>query len=351
MPAIQRNPAAQNRTQTQAQARPCSAPRRQLLLCALPALAAALLPLVAQAQPGNWPSRAVRMVVPYTPGGGTDAVARQISERVGTLNQWTVVVDNKPGAGGNIGLDAVAKSAPDGYTFGMGQTANLAINPALLPSMPFNPRTDLIPVALVAAQPTVLVVPQDSPWKSVQDLVKAAKADPGGIRQGLASTGTVGHLAGEMLAFKAGIQVLNVPYKGAAPAVTDLLGKQTHYMFGTPQAVYPLLKGGKLRALAVTSARRLPILPEVPTVAESGYAGFEAVDWKLIVAPKGTPAAIVQKMNIAVNAALQQPAVQQQLQAEGSTALGGSMQDAARYLLKEQTDWAALIRDARIRLE
>ena len=233
----------------------------------------------------------------------------------------------------------------------MGQTANLAINPALLPSMPFNPRTDLIPVALVAAQPTVLVVPQDSPWKSVQDLVKAAKADPGGIRQGLASTGTVGHLAGEMLAFKAGIQVLNVPYKGAAPAVTDLLGKQTHYMFGTPQAVYPLLKGGKLRALAVTSARRLPILPEVPTVAEPGYAGFEAVDWKLIVAPKGTPAAVVQKMNTAVNAALQQPAVQQQLQAEGSTALGGSMQDAARYLLKEQTDWAALIRDARIRLE
>ena len=353
MPAIHRNPAAQNRTQalTLTQTRPCSVPRRQLLLCALPALAAALLPLAAQAQPGNWPSRAVRMVVPYTPGGGTDAVARQISERVGTLNQWTVVVDNKPGAGGNIGLDAVAKSAPDGYTFGMGQTANLAINPALLPSMPFNPRTDLIPVALVAAQPTVLVVPQDSPWKSVQDLVKAAKADPGGIRQGLASTGTVGHLAGEMLAFKAGIQVLNVPYKGAAPAVTDLLGKQTHYMFGTPQAVYPLLKGGKLRALAVTSAKRLPILPEVPTVAESGYAGFEAVDWKLIVAPKGTPAAIVQKMNTAVNAALQQPAVQQQLQAEGSTALGGSMQDAARYLLKEQTDWAALIRDARIRLE
>ena len=212
MPAIHRNPAAQNRTQTLTQARPCSAPRRQLLLCALPALAAALLPLAAQAQPGNWPSRAVRMVVPYTPGGGTDAVARQISERVGTLNQWTVVVDNKPGAGGNIGLDAVAKSAPDGYTFGMGQTANLAINPALLPSMPFNPRTDLIPVALVAAQPTVLVVPQHSPWKSVQDLVKDAKADPGGIRQGLASTGTVGHLAGEMLAFKAGIQVLNVPY-------------------------------------------------------------------------------------------------------------------------------------------
>ena len=304
----------------------------------------------ALAQDG-FPSKPITILVPFAAGGTTDILARIVAQALQQELGQTVIVDNKPGAGGNIGLDAVAKSAPDGYTFGMGQTANLAINPALLPSMPFNPRTDLIPVALVAAQPTVLVVPQDSPWKSVQDLVKAAKADPGGIRQGLASTGTVGHLAGEMLAFKAGIQVLNVPYKGAAPAVTDLLGKQTHYMFGTPQAVYPLLKGGKLRALAVTSARRLPILPEVPTVAESGYAGFEAVDWKLIVAPKGTPAAIVQKMNIAVNAALQQPAVQQQLQAEGSTALGGSMQDAARYLLKEQTDWAALIRDARIRLE
>jgi tripartite-type tricarboxylate transporter receptor subunit TctC len=168
MPIIHRNPS----TPTAPSA--CAA-RRQLVLCAMAAL---MLPAAGHAQPDNWPARAVRMVVPYTPGGGTDAVARQISERVGTLNKWTVVVDNKPGAGGNIGLDAVAKSAPDGYTFGMGQTANLAINPALLPSMPFNPRTDLIPVALVAAQPMVLVVPQDSPWKSLQDLVKAAKADP-----------------------------------------------------------------------------------------------------------------------------------------------------------------------------
>ena len=325
--------------------------QRHTFLSSLAATALALGGIASLATPALAQQRTVRLVVPYAAGGPIDITARALAERVKDVLGGPVIIDNKPGAGGNIGLDAVAKSAPDGYTFGMGQTANLAINPALLPSMPFNPRTDLIPVALVAAQPTVLVVPQDSPWKSVQDLVKAAKADPGGIRQGLASTGTVGHLAGEMLAFKAGIQVLNVPYKGAAPAVTDLLGKQTHYMFGTPQAVYPLLKGGKLRALAVTSAKRLPILPEVPTVAESGYAGFEAVDWKLIVAPKGTPAAIVQKMNTAVNAALQQPAVQQQLQAEGSTALGGSIQDAAQYLLKEQTDWAALIRDAKIRLE
>ncbi|CAM4285431.1 Tripartite tricarboxylate transporter substrate binding protein [Comamonas aquatilis] len=321
--------------------------RKALVAATLMAIAAGS----ALAQSAPWPVKTIRMVVPYTPGGGTDAVARLISERVGTANHWTLVVDNKPGAGGNIGLDAVAKAAPDGHTFGMGQTANLAINPALLPSMPFNPKTDLLPVALVAAQPVVLVVPTDSPWKSIQDLIKAAKADPGNIKQGLASTGTVGHLAGEMLSFKAGIKVLNIPYKGAAPAVTDLLGKQTHYMFGTPQAVYPLLKGKRLHALAVSSAKRLSILPEVPTVAESGFPGFEAVDWKLIVAPKGTNAEIAKKLNAAVNKALQDPAVLKQLQEEGSTPMGGSMQDALNYLQKEQSSWATLIRDARIQLE
>lgn len=321
--------------------------RQALVATALMAMTAGS----ALAQPAPWPAKALRMVVPFTPGGGTDAVARLISERVSTANHWTMVVENKPGAGGNIGLDTVAKAAPDGYTFGLGQTANLAINPALLPSMPFNPKTDLLPVALVAAQPVVLVVPADSPWKSIQDLIKAAKAEPGNIKQGLASTGTVGHLAGEMLSFKAGIKVLNIPYKGAAPAITDLLGKQTHYMFGTPQAVYPMLKGKRLRALAVSSAKRLTILPEVPTVAESGFPGFEAVDWKLIVAPKNTNAEIAKKLNAAVNKALQDPAVLKQLQEEGSTPLGGSMQDAANYLQKEQNSWATLIRDAKIQLE
>ena len=324
--------------------------RRQTLgMSALLAMTCIALPVLAQ--PGEWPTKSIRMVVPYTPGGGTDAVTRQISERVATANRWIIVVDNKPGAGGNIGLDAVAKSAPDGYTFGMGQTANLAINPALLPSMPFNPKTDLMPVALVASQPVVLVVPADSPWHSLKDMLAAAKARPGAIKQGLASTGTVGHLAGEMLSYRAKIKVLNVPYKGAAPAVTDLLGKQTDYMFGTPQAVYPMIKGQRLRALAVTSAKRLPILPQVPTVAESGFPGFEAVDWKLIVAPKNTPAALAQKLNSAVNTALQDPGVLKQLQSEGSTPMGGSMQDAQGYLQKEQSSWGNLIRDAKITLE
>lgn len=298
-----------------------------------------------------WPDRAIKVVVPYTPGGGTDAVTRHLLDKVAVDTKWTLIVDNKPGGGGNVGLDMVAKSKPDGYTLGMGQTANLAINPALMPKMPFDPAKDLIPVALVAELPTILVVRQDSTFKNLGDVVKAAKTKPGSLRQALAGSGTVGHLAGEMLAVKAGFTVLDVPYKGAAPAVTDLLGGQTDYMFATPQAVLGMIKGGKMRALAVTSTRRLSVLPDVPTVSESGYKGFEAVDWKMLVAPVGTPAPVIRQINIAVEKALANPAFQAQLGAEGSTALGGSSQKAAEYLRAEQAEWASLIRAANIKLD
>ena len=302
------------------------------------------------AQPA-WPDRAIKVIVPYTPGGGTDTVTRHLLDKVTTETKWTLIVDNKPGGGGNVGLDMVAKSKPDGYTLGMGQTANLAINPALMPKMPFDPAKDLIPVALVAELPTLLVVRQDSPLKNLGDVVKAAKAKPGSLKQALAGSGTVGHLAGEMLAVKAGFTVLNVPYKGAAPAVTDLLGGQTDYMFATPQAVLGMIKGGKMRALAVTSTRRLSVLPDVPTVSESGYKGFEAVDWKMLVAPAGTPAPVIRQINAAVEKALANPVFQTQLNAEGSSALGGSAQKAADYLRSEQAEWSALIRTAKIKLD
>jgi len=302
------------------------------------------------AQPA-WPDRAIKVIVPYTPGGGTDTVTRHLLNKVTTETKWTLIVDNKPGVGGNVGLDMVAKSKPDGYTLGMGQTANLAINPALMPKMPFDPAKDLIPVALVAELPTLLVVRHDSPFKNLGDVVKAAKAKPGGLRQALAGSGTVGHLAGEMLAVKAGFTVLNVPYKGAAPAVTDLLGGQTDYMFATPQAVLGMIKGGKMRALAVTSTFRLSVLPDVPTVSESGYKGFEAVDWKMLVAPAGTPAPVIRQINVAVEKALANPVFQTQLNAEGSSALGGSAQKAADYLRSEQAEWSALIRTANIKLD
>ncbi len=317
----------------------------------LAAVLATALSVTAQAQTSAWPDKPIRFVVPYTPGGGTDTVTRHIAEKITQDAKWTFLVDNKPGGGGNIGIDIVAKSKPDGYTIGMGQTANLAINPAALPKMPFDALKDLVPVALVAEVPTLLVVRADSPWHSLGDVIKAAQAKPGQVTQALAGTGTVGHLAGEMLARKAGFKVLNVPYKGAAPAITDLLGGQTDYMFATPQAVLGMIAGGKLRALAVTSAKRIAVLPNVPTVAEQGYKGFEAVDWKMIVAPAGTPADVVKRLNAATAKALMQPALLAKLAEEGSSAMSGSPEDVARYLKSEQAEWGAVIREAGIRFE
>jgi tripartite-type tricarboxylate transporter receptor subunit TctC len=325
--------------------------RNFLFLACLVALGAGMLRSTVVIADSAWPDRPIRFVVPYTPGGGTDTVTRHIAEKMALDTKWNFVIENKPGAGGNIGIDTVAKAKPDGYTIGMGQTSNIAINPALMPNMPFNPSRDLAPVALVAEQPMVMVVRTESPWKSLADAIKAARGRPGEIRQALAGTGTVGHLAGEMLARRADIKVLNVPYKGAAPAITDMLGGQTDYMFATPQSVLGMIKGGRMRAIAVTSQKRLPILPAVPTIAESGFKDFSAVDWKVIVAPAGTPADIVKRMNAAVEKALTQPAMLATLAAEGSTPMGGSPEQAAKYIKAEQALWATLIREAGIKVE
>ena len=298
-----------------------------------------------------WPDKPIRIVVPFTPGGGTDAVTRLVAEKITFDTKWSFLVDNKPGAGGNIGLDMVAKSKPDGYTLGMGQTSNLAINPSVIPKMPFDPQKDLVGVALVAEVPMVMVVRTESPWKSLDDMIKAAKAKPGEIKQALAGTGTVGHLAGEMLAKKSGVKLLNVPYKGAAPAINDLLGGQTDFMFATPQAVLGMLQGGKLRALAVTSRQRITAVNGVPTVAEQGYKDFEAVDWKVIVAPAGTPLEIVKRINAVTTKALQNQSVLSKLAEEGSTPLKGSPEEVAKYIKNEQAEWGTLIRESGIKFE
>ena len=304
----------------------------------------------AQAQgQAQWPDHAIRFVVPFTPGGGTDTVSRNLADKIARETHWNFVVENKAGAGGNIGMDAVAKSRPDGYTVGMGQTSNLAINPAIMPSMPFNAATDFTPVALVAEVPMLVVVPEQSPYRTLAELIAAAKARPGELRQATPGLGTVGHLAGELLGQRAGYRILIVPYKGASPALTDLMGGQTDFMMATPQGSVPLITGGKLRALAVTSARRVAALPDVPTVAESGYPDFAAVDWKVLVAAAGTPNAIVERLNAAVNAALKTPALIEQLNAEGSSPMGGSPEDARKYVLSEQTQWAKLIHESDIR--
>ena len=333
---------------------PTPTTRRSLL--ALSALTAATLtlasaPLAALAQAAAYPDQPVRLVVPFPPAGGTDILSRLLANRIATDNGWTIVIDNKAGAGGNIGLDAVAKAKADGYTLGTAQTANLAINPALYSKLPFDPVKDFTPVALIASQPMVLVVPASSPYKTVAELVAAAKAKPARLTMGSAGNGTVGHLAGEMFAQGFGVKFLHVPYKGAAPVLTDLLGGQIDLSFSTPQAVVQQIKGGKLRALAVTSAKRSKILPDVPTVAESGQPGFEAVDWKALVAPAGTPDAIVQRLNAAVNKALQAPDTLAKLAAEGSDPVGGSTKKFADFLKLEQAHWGKLVRDVGAKLD
>ena len=321
--------------------------RRAFLACAA---AAAWLNAAPAFADTAWPDKPVRLIVPYTPGGATDIVARLVAQKLADDTKWTFIVDNRAGGNGNIGMDVVAKAKPDGYTIGLGQTANLAINPTLFPKMPYDALKDLMPVSVVASQPVVLVVRADAPFKTLAELVAAAKAKPGEIRQALAGTGTLGHMAGEVLAKRAGFKVLNVPYKGAAPAINDLLGGQTDYMFATPQGALSMVKGGRLRALAVTSAKRLPVMPDVPTVAES-YKGFEAVDWKALVAPAGTSPEIVKKLSAAVDKALAKPATISQLLAEGSTPVGGSPEQAAQYIKSEHARWGVAVREAGVRPE
>ncbi|NML48438.1 tripartite tricarboxylate transporter substrate binding protein [Ramlibacter sp. G-1-2-2] len=300
---------------------------------------------------GSYPSKTIRFIVPFPPGGGTDTTSRMIAEKFSTLLGWNVIVDNKPGAGGNIGLDAVAKAAPDGYTIGMGQASNLAINPSLYAKMPFDPLKDLTPIAGIADQPVVLVVRPDSPLKTLADFVQAAKAEPGRMRLAQAGNGTVGHLAGELLARRAGIQLLQVPYKGAGPAMTDLLGGQVETYFGSSVSVMGQLAAGKVRALALSSARRIGALPNVPTVAELGYPGFDASTWLGLVGPAGMPADIVTRINTETVKILARPEVKEKLLHEGSEATPGTPQQFAAYIRAEHGKWGTLIREANIRIE
>jgi len=318
--------------------------RRTMLASVAFAAIAICLPAAAPAQ--IWPAKPIRVIVPFPPAGGTDVLTRQLVEKITAATKWTLIIDNKPGAGGNIGLDALAKSAPDGYTIGMGQTANLAINPSLYAKMPFDALKDFAPVALVSAQPMVLVVSADSPYRSLADVVAAAKAKPNGLTMASAGSGTVGHLAGELFARKAEVKFLHIPYKGASPAVTDLLGRQVDIFFANTQSVMTLVAAGKLRALAVSSAQRLKPLPAVPTISESGYKNFEAVTWSGLVAPAGTPADVIAKLNAEVAKALARADFLEKLAAEGSQPLGGLPQHFAEFLRAEHTKWGVAVRES-----
>lgn len=317
-------------------------PIRQTVLRRLLPLGALLLCIApAMAQVPAYPAQPIRVIVPFPPAGGTDTLTRLITAAVTAKNGWNFVIENRPGAGGNIGIEAVVGAKPDGYTLGTAQTSNMAISPALYSKLAFNSLKDLTPVVLLASQPLVIVVRADSKITRLADL----KAAPGAPSLTLASpgVGTVGHIAGEMFARAAGTTLLHVAYRGAGPALNDVMAGQVDVYFGTPPSVMPLIKAGKLRALAITGLKRMPVLPNVPTVDESGYRNFVAEDWKAIVAPVGTPPAVVKQLNEAINLALGQTSLIAKLLEEGSTPRGGTPQALGAFIKSEHARWGQAV--------
>ena len=299
----------------------------------------------------DYPNKPIRLIVPFPAGGGTDIYARLIANKLTERLKWVVVVDNKPGAGGNIGVDAAAKSPPDGYTIVIGQTSNLTISPTLYKKLPYDPQKDLTPIVLVADSALALVVPAASPYKTVKEIVSAAKQKPEDISLGFPGNGTVAHLSSVMFQSASGAKFQNVPYKGAAQALTDLMGSSIQSYMASATTVIGHVKGGKLRALAVTGKNRIESLQGVPTIEESGYPGFDAVTWFGLLAPAGTPAAVVERINTEVNKILVLPEVKEKIAAEGGGAIGGTPQEFARLLTTETPKWARLVKESGAKID
>lgn len=310
-------------------------------------LAAALALGSAAAHADAFPDHPVRLVVPYAAGGAVDIVARSVGQRMSQLLKQPVIVDNRPGASTNIGMDFVAKAPADGYTIMMASNS-LATNAALFNKLSFNPQTDFTPVARIGEASLVVVVPAKSNIASMKALVAQAKAQPGKLSYASAGNGSSGHLAGEMLKDTANIDVLHVPYKGGAPAITDLIGERITFMPINPLEVISHIKAGTLRPLAVASANRSALLPDVPTSKEEGLPGFTASVWWGLVAPAKTPPAIVKQLNTAANTALADPDVRKQLSQLGVTIVSGTPEQFGQFVKTETTTWNNVIRKAGI---
>ncbi|MDR6857300.1 tripartite tricarboxylate transporter substrate binding protein [Variovorax guangxiensis] len=315
-----------------------------------PSRRAALIVALSLASSAAWaqayPSRPIKLIVPFPAGGGTDIIAREVANKVATQQGWTLVVDNKPGSGGNLGVDAAAKAAPDGYTIVLGQTSNLAINPTLYAKLPYSPLKDLAPIGLVASSPLVLVVAADSPYKTLADVIAAGKAKPDAINYASSGSGTVAHLAVEQFQKVAGVRFTHVPYKGAAQGVTDLIGGQIQLYMSSVPTLIGHIRNGKMRAIAVTSDKRVNDLPNVPTVAESGYKGFEAVTWFGIAGPAAMPKDAVAKLNVAFNKALQDADVKKKLEGQGADVLGGTPEQFGKLIQDDIVRWGKVVKDS-----
>ncbi len=330
--------------------------RAAALLLALTAALAG--PAAVQAQPqtpaASYPTRAIRLVVPFTPGGSTDILARAIGVELTKAWGQAVVVDNVPGAGGSIGADRVAKAPPDGYTLLMGHIGTLAVNPSLYPNLPYDPVKHFAPVAFVARVPNVLAVHPSVKASTLKEFVALAKSQPGQLNYGSGGNGSAANLATEYFKLQTGTSLLHIPYRGTAPAVTDLLAGQIQVLFSGAPAVLPYLKSGQLRALAISSPKRMDALPDLPTVAESGCAGcagFEADQWYGVVAPAGTPREVVAKLNAQINAALNGAELKSRLAQEGALAAPTTPEGFGRLITTEIARWKPVIQSGRVKAD
>ncbi len=290
----------------------------------------------------HYPDKPIQLIVPYTPGGNTDILGRVIAQKLGSAWGATVVVENRPGAGGTIGVNAVAKAKPDGYTVVLAAFGNILVAKSLYPKLPYDPVADLDPIILVATPPTVLTATAKLPANNVAELIAYARQHPGRLNYGSSGKGTSNHLFGALFAKMAGISMTHVPYKGSGPAITDLIAGQTQLNFAPFPLVLPAIKAGTLKALAVTGPQRSPLLPDVPTVAESGLPGYEGLGWFALMAPKGTPKDIIDKLNAEINRILQTPDVRKNLIEEGAVPVGGTPQEAARSITQGIAKWKEL---------
>ncbi|MFJ1300125.1 Bug family tripartite tricarboxylate transporter substrate binding protein [Pseudomonadota bacterium AL_CKDN230030165-1A_HGKHYDSX7] len=314
--------------------------------------AACLLSGPARAQSAdNWPSKPITLIVPYAPGGFADTRVRLLARKLSDNLKQTLVVENKAGAGGVIGTNLVAKAAPDGYTIGTGNLAPMSVNPTLMPDMPYDPIKDLAPVILIENSPLVLSVNNSLPVKTLQDLIALAKKEPGKLTFGSSGVGGAHHLSGEMFREQAHVDVVHVPYKGGSLAATDLMGGHISMMFEMGYSALPAIQGKKIHPIAVTAKQRLAVLPDVPTMAESGLPGFESYNWQGIVAPAATPAPVIARLNAEFNKILKDPEVVKAIADTGSQAGGGTPEEFGAFIKSETAKWAEVIKTGKITLQ
>jgi len=304
----------------------------------------------AQAQ-SNYPNKPINFIVPYGAGGGADSRSRQIAQKMSMILQQPIIVDNKPGAGGNIGTEYISRATPDGYTIGMGNFAPMAVNKTLFGNLRYDPETDLTPIVLIEKGPLVLVVNPNSSYKTVQDIVAAAKAKPGVLTFSSGGIGGSHQLSAELFEQNAGIDMIHVPYKSGSAGLTDLMAGNVTMMFDQMYSAMPSIKADKLRPIAITSKKRSPLLPNVPTFTENGYPKVEVLNWQGLIAPKGTPKAIIDKLNAAANEALKDPQLRELMLSQGNEIGGGSPAEFTALIKSESVKWSAVVKTANIKPE